>query len=91
MKRSAQRILTTHCGSLPRPSGLLDLMRARSNGEAVDLQLYGDCVRQAVNESVWLPVEHGVDVVTDGEQCKPGFFTYVSERLGGFGWWAART
>ncbi len=29
-------------------------------------------------------VESGIDIVSDGEQSKPGFFTYVRERLEGF-------
>ena len=45
---------------------------------------YSGAVKAAVGDVVGLQVEHGVDVVTDGEQSKPGFFTYVAERLSGF-------
>jgi 5-methyltetrahydropteroyltriglutamate--homocysteine methyltransferase len=84
MQRSTDRILTTHCGSLPRPPDLLDLMKARVNGEPYDHDRYATRVRSAVAESVHKQVESGIDIPTDGEQGKPGFFAYVSERLTGF-------
>ncbi|MBI3016116.1 MAG: cobalamin-independent methionine synthase II family protein [Candidatus Tectomicrobia bacterium] len=84
MKRSTDRILTTHCGSLPRPKDLLDMMKAKVNGEPYDHDAYTRRVRSAVAEIVRKQVESGMDIVTDGEQGKPGFFTYVSERLSGF-------
>jgi 5-methyltetrahydropteroyltriglutamate--homocysteine methyltransferase len=84
MKRSTDRILTTHCGSLPRPKDLLDLMKAKVNGEPYDHETYARRVRSAVAEIVRKQVESGIDIPTDGEQGKPGFFTYVSERLIGF-------
>ncbi len=84
MKRSTDRILTTHCGSLPRPKDLLDLMKAKVNGEPYDHETYARRVRSAVAETVRKQVESGIDIPTDGEQGKPGFFTYVSERLTGF-------
>ncbi|HLH24983.1 MAG TPA: cobalamin-independent methionine synthase II family protein [Chloroflexota bacterium] len=84
MKRSTDRILTTHCGSLPRPKDLLDLMKARASGAAPDEGAFEARVRSAVADVVRQQVENGVDVITDGEQGKTGFFAYVSERLGGF-------
>jgi len=84
MKRSTDRILTTHCGSLPRPRDLLDMMKARVTGEAHDAEAYARRVRSAVAESVRQQVECGIDVPTDGEQGKLGFFAYVNERLDGF-------
>jgi 5-methyltetrahydropteroyltriglutamate--homocysteine methyltransferase len=84
MKRSTDRILTTHCGSLPRPKDLLDLMKARASGETGDAAVFDARVRGAVADIVREQVANGVDVVTDGEQGKTGFFAYVSERLGGF-------
>src|SRR3974390_1027129 len=82
--RSTERILTTHCGSLPRPKDLLDLMKAKLNGGAYDADAYAERVRSAVAQSVRMQVECGIDVPTDGEQGKPGFFAYVRERLEGF-------
>src|ERR1700730_18535052 len=58
-------------------------MRARLNGHAHEPE-YSDRVRQAVNESVRQQLDHGIDVVTDGEQSKVGFFGYIRERLDGF-------
>jgi 5-methyltetrahydropteroyltriglutamate--homocysteine methyltransferase len=84
MKRSTERIVTTHCGSLPRPKDLLDLMKAKVNGEPYDLDAYGRRVRSAVAQAVRQQVESGIDIPSDGEQGKLGFFAYVSERLSGF-------
>jgi 5-methyltetrahydropteroyltriglutamate--homocysteine methyltransferase len=78
------RILTTHVGSLPRPHDLLDMMKARLGGEVYDEAAYDARVRNAVFETVAKQLECGIDIVADGEQSKPGFFTYVRERLSGF-------
>src|SRR6058998_1527757 len=84
LNMSNPRILTTHVGSLPRPRGLLDLMKAKIEGAAYDKDIYEIRVRNAVSECVRQQVEAGIDIVNDGEQSKPGFFTYVRERLEGF-------
>ncbi len=76
MKRSVDRILTTHAGSLPRPADLLAMDPADSG--------HGARVRGAVTDVVRRQVEVGLDVVTDGEMSKPSFITYVTERLSGF-------
>jgi 5-methyltetrahydropteroyltriglutamate--homocysteine methyltransferase len=81
---SADRILTTHVGSLPRPKDLLDLMKAKVTGGSYDEEAYGRRVKSAVAECVKRQVECGIDIVSDGEQSKSGFFTYVRERLEGF-------
>jgi 5-methyltetrahydropteroyltriglutamate--homocysteine methyltransferase len=84
MNRSTERILTTHCGSLPRPTDLLDLMKAKIHGDPYDPELYAARVRSAVSDIVRQQMECGIDVPTDGEQGKQGFFAYVNERLTGF-------
>jgi len=84
MKRSNDRILTTHCGSLARPKDLLDFMKAKVNGQPYDEASYRQRVSTAVAEVVHNQAERGIDIVTDGEQGKPGFFAYVRERLTGF-------
>ena len=76
MKRSVDRILTTHAGSLPRPADLL----AMAPGQAG----YAARVQRAVADVVRRQAECGLDVVTDGEMSKPSFITYVTERLSGF-------
>jgi len=78
------RIRTTHVGSLPRPHDLLDQMKARLSGQTYDRERYESRVRRAVAECVRRQVDCGIDIVADGEQSKPGFFTYVKERLAGF-------
>src|SRR5262245_32561165 len=78
------RIQTTHVGSLPRPHDLLDLMKAKATGKAYDQGAYERRIKTAVEECVRRQVAAGIDIVTDGEQSKPGFFLYVNERLEGF-------
>lgn len=82
--RNIDRIMTTHVGSLPRPHDLLDMMKASMAGQAVDERTYRARIRGAVAECVRKQAETGIDIVCDGEQSKPGFFTYVRERLDGF-------
>jgi 5-methyltetrahydropteroyltriglutamate--homocysteine methyltransferase len=84
IQQSTDRILTTHVGSLPRPKDLLDLMKVKIAGLDHDRPAYEARVRSAVAECVRKQAETGIDVLTDGEQSKPGFFTYVRERLDGF-------
>ena len=83
MSNDADRIRTTHVGSLPRPTDLLDLMRARAEGADADGAKFDDRVRTAVGEIVAQQREHGIDLVSDGEMGKLGFFSYIAERLGG--------
>jgi 5-methyltetrahydropteroyltriglutamate--homocysteine methyltransferase len=83
MKRSSDRILTTHVGSLPRPDDLFELMLARMDGKPVDDAVYGARIRRAVEDSVKQQVDAGLDVVSDGEMGKPSFITYASQRLAG--------
>jgi 5-methyltetrahydropteroyltriglutamate--homocysteine methyltransferase len=78
------RILTTHVGSLPRPKNLLDMMKGKLSGAPYDHDLYEREVCDAVTACVSKQVDCGIDIVTDGEQSKSGFFTYVRERLEGF-------
>jgi 5-methyltetrahydropteroyltriglutamate--homocysteine methyltransferase len=84
MKRSTERILTTFVGSLARPADLLEIMKAKEAGQPYDPEALATRVRSAVAEVVRHQAEAGVDIVTDGEQGKPGFIAYVSERLTGF-------
>jgi len=82
LKRSENRILTTHVGSLARPHELLDAMRAREQGSQDDGTVER-LVREAVMDVVQKQAEAGIDVVTDGEQSKLGFFQYLVERFDG--------
>ncbi len=78
-----KRILTTHVGSLPRPAALSELMVARMDGRAVEQAKYDAAVRKAVTDCVANQADCGIDIVSDGEQSKTGFFAYVKERVGG--------
>jgi 5-methyltetrahydropteroyltriglutamate--homocysteine methyltransferase len=84
MKRSTERILTTHVGSLIRPPDLQEMIRARESGNPYDHEALAARVRSAVAEAVRKQVECGIDIVSDGEQGKLGFNTYTNQRLGGF-------
>ncbi len=83
--RSAERFLTTHTGSLPRPPDLIRMMFAKEEGVPVDSAALGGRIRAAVAEIVRKQVEAGVAIVNDGEMSKPSYATYVKDRLNGFG------
>ena len=85
MKRSTERFLTTHTGSLPRPEDLIRMMYAKEEGVPVDSSALAARVRSAVEEVVRKQAQAGVDVVNDGEMSKPSYATYVKDRLAGFG------
>jgi 5-methyltetrahydropteroyltriglutamate--homocysteine methyltransferase len=85
MKRSTERILTTHTGSLPRPDDLIRMMFAKEEGVPVDPAALAARIRAAVAEVVGRQTAAGVDIVNDGEMSKPSYATYVKDRLHGFG------
>src|SRR5262245_19211135 len=85
MKRSEQRILTTHVGSLPRPPALRDLLVRQDHGEAIDLAALAREAEAAVRHVVRKQLEAGVDVGNDGEEPRVGFSTYPARRMKGFG------
>src|SRR5271169_4471893 len=84
MQGSAEKILTTHTGSLPRPSALLDLLKARDDGKSVDASQFERVTADATKEIVRKQIESGIDIVSDGEMSKIGYVTYVKDRLVGF-------
>src|SRR5437870_3772849 len=84
MKTSQDRILTTHVGSLPRPQALRQLLVRKDQGEAYDKAELARLTRQAVFEIVRRQADTGIDIVNDGEMSKPGYSTYVADRLSGF-------
>jgi 5-methyltetrahydropteroyltriglutamate--homocysteine methyltransferase len=84
MKRSSERILTTHTGSLPRPEDLMASLRAKEAGEAYDAATLTAQVKSAVAEAVRTQAAAGIDIVNDGEMSKPSYATYVKDRLAGF-------
>jgi 5-methyltetrahydropteroyltriglutamate--homocysteine methyltransferase len=84
LQQNTDRIRTTHIGSLPRPHDLLDLMKAKLTRQPYDEKTYAATLANAVADCVRKQVECGIDIVTDGEFSKPGFFTYIQERLEGY-------
>jgi 5-methyltetrahydropteroyltriglutamate--homocysteine methyltransferase len=85
MKRSTDRILTTHVGSLIRPPRLQELLRERQKGEGFNQAIYDQCLTQSVADVVQEQADTGIDVVSDGEFGKSiSWSQYVLERLSGF-------
>src|SRR5438046_9037913 len=85
MKRSTDRFLTTHTGSLPRPDDLIRMMYAKQEGVPVDAAALSRRVAAAVGEVVRKHSAAGIDVINDGEMSKPSYATYIKDRLSGFG------
>ena len=84
MRRSRDRILTTHTGSLPRPPALRDCLVAQETGQDVDAKELSALVEQAVADVVAQQLATGLDVVNDGEMSKFFYATYIKDRLTGF-------
>jgi|SRR2546421_13042905 5-methyltetrahydropteroyltriglutamate--homocysteine methyltransferase len=84
MKKSTNKILTTHTGSLPRPEDLQHMLEAQDRGEQIDRVAFEARVREAVKEVVQRQASCGIDVVNDGEMSKISYSTYVKDRLTGF-------
>jgi 5-methyltetrahydropteroyltriglutamate--homocysteine methyltransferase len=83
MRRSTDRILTTHVGSLPRPPELIEVLLAEAGGAPVDEAVYETKLKAAVTDVVAKQVDLGIDTVDDGEFSKRGFAVYAHERLAG--------
>lgn len=81
----SDRFLTTHVGSLPRPSDLIEIMFAREDGLPLDPAAIDAHVEAATRYIVGKQVEAGIDIVNDGEMSKPSYATYIKDRLSGFG------
>ena len=84
MKRSTDRIRTTHTGSMPRPPEILEFMRLKEGGKPYDDRAFEAALTRHVADIVKKQVAAGIDVVNDGECSKPSFLAYQAERLGGF-------
>jgi 5-methyltetrahydropteroyltriglutamate--homocysteine methyltransferase len=84
VQQNTDHIQTTHIGSLPRPHNLLDLLKAKYTGQPYDESKLNSVLAREVAECVRKQVECGIEIVTDGEYSKPGFFTYIRERFEGF-------
>jgi 5-methyltetrahydropteroyltriglutamate--homocysteine methyltransferase len=83
MKRSSERTLVTHQGTLPREPDLREMVVAKEEGQPVDDAKLSERLRGAVADLVQKQVETGIDFVNDGEQAKSGFQYYARVRLAG--------
>ena len=83
MKRSQDRILTTHVGSLPRPKEMLELSASRS-GPPKDMDQYREVVRRCIVDIVKKQAAVGIDIVNEGEFSKDNWANYVLKRMDGF-------
>jgi 5-methyltetrahydropteroyltriglutamate--homocysteine methyltransferase len=92
MRKSTDRILTTHAGSLPRPDSLREAWSKPATGEQHERKL-DDLLRSSVKDVVQAQRDAGVDVPNDGEFGKPmratsdlaAWGTYIFGRISGFG------
>jgi 5-methyltetrahydropteroyltriglutamate--homocysteine methyltransferase len=84
MKRSTDRILTTHAGSLPRPREILDLVEGRDQREVYARPGAAQLIDSAVRSAVEQQSQTGIDIPSDGEMSRVGFSAYITERLTGF-------
>ena len=84
MKRSTERILVTHAGSLARPADLMDMLIARNEGKPYEREALAKRTQSAVAAVVQKQIDCGVDIVNDGELGKSNFSRYTRERLSGF-------
>jgi 5-methyltetrahydropteroyltriglutamate--homocysteine methyltransferase len=83
LKRSTERILTTHVGSLVRPPAILEGMKARVLNRPYDQQQFARDIREGIFTVVRKQAEVGIDIPTHGELGRLGFQAYINERLGG--------
>jgi 5-methyltetrahydropteroyltriglutamate--homocysteine methyltransferase len=84
MKRSSERILTTHTGSLPRSPQVVELLLAEQRQPGSQTAALEAAVASAVADVVRKQVECGLDVINDGEQGRVDYTSYVKDRLTGF-------
>lgn len=84
MKRSTNRILTTHTGSLPRPQRLVDVMIAEQKQPGSRRAEFHAAVQDAVRHVVAKQAEAGIDIINDGEQGRTDYTVHVLDRLTGF-------
>ncbi|HLF79772.1 MAG TPA: cobalamin-independent methionine synthase II family protein [Dehalococcoidia bacterium] len=85
MKKSTNRIITTHVGSLPRPDAMREQLVSKDEGKPYDAAMLSAAIKDSVADVVQHQIATGIDVVNDGEQSKRSWSTYARERLGGWG------
>lgn len=85
MQHNADRILTTHAGSLPRPKSLIAIHTAKYAGKTVEEAELAQTVEEATRAIIAKQIEAGLDIINNGELGRESFFTYVQHRMTGFG------
>jgi 5-methyltetrahydropteroyltriglutamate--homocysteine methyltransferase len=84
MKRSTDRILTTHTGSLPRTAKVVELLLAEQKNPGARKVDLDAAVREAIAHVVQKQIECGIDIINDGEQGRTDYTVHVLDRLTGF-------
>src|SRR5579884_3628410 len=84
MKRSSDRYVTTHVGSLIRPAEVVQLTEAQQAGQPLDERALTETLRRTVADAVQQQHAIGVDVISDGEFGKIGWYTYFMDRVAGY-------
>ena len=84
MKRSNERILTTHTGSLPRTAKVVELLLAEQKNPGARKAELDAAVREAIAHVVQKQIECGIDIISDGEQGRTDYTVHVLDRLAGF-------
>ena len=84
MKRSTDRILTTHTGSLPRPADVVELLLAEEADRGAHATEFDAAVAAAVDDVVQKQIAAGIDIINDGEQGRPDYTSHVKDRLSGY-------
>jgi 5-methyltetrahydropteroyltriglutamate--homocysteine methyltransferase len=83
MRRSTDRILTTHAGSLVRTHEIMESVRHEAFGEPIDESAFAEHLAAGVRQVVARQAENGVDIPSDGEFGKLGWNNYLAQRLDG--------
>ena len=84
MRRSADKILTTHTGSLPRPAKVVELLLAEREKPGARRAEFDAAVDDAIAGVVRKQVEAGLDIINDGEQGRTDYTVHVLDRLTGY-------
>lgn len=85
MRKSVDRILVTHAGSLPRAEPLGSMLVDQELGNPVDKATLNAAIDARVSHVLAKQAAVGIDSVNDGEQGRIGFQTYVAQRMSGYG------
>ena len=72
----------TVVGSLPRSQPLLNALRRKQAGRLSPAE-FDRVASQAVQEAVALQEQAGVDILSDGEQWRDNFYSFIVEHVDG--------